>query len=62
MSAVSGYIVGRLVEAIGWTMTGIVAYAMPILLIAPFVIAFVGRARPPIFHAANTVADPSGAD
>jgi MFS family permease len=62
MSAVSGYIVGWLVERVGWTASGVVAYAMPILLLAPFVIAFVGRAGPPTLHKASAVPDTANAD
>jgi MFS family permease len=42
-SAFSGYLVGHLAGAIGWATTGILAYAIPYLVVAPFLFALVWR-------------------
>jgi hypothetical protein len=62
MSTALGYIVGWQVERVGWTASGVAAYAMPILLLAPFVIVFIGWAGPPTLHKASAVPDTSNAD
>jgi predicted MFS family arabinose efflux permease len=42
-SAFSGYLVGHLVGAVGWATTGVLAYTLPYLVVAPFLFALVWR-------------------